>query len=184
MTRRAGALDVFPEPAYSPSLLTGLLLPGQPGFSIQAPGMGQLQRTPAVSVVNTSTQPVSTATNTLLIIPAPTSDPWGLRTSTTQLTIPKGWDGWWQLWANVSWPAGTDATRRLVAFTINGAGLFGTVTGPALATAGLATNSTPSMLLKLAGGDLVTVTGRQDSAGTLTIAIGGYTLAAAFITPG
>lgn len=163
-------------------LLPAALLPAA-GVSIQG-GAVTGARVPAVSIVTTATQAIATATNTVLNLPVPVSDPWGMRSSATQIKVPNGWAGWYLLWAWVSWPAATDATRRLVSFNVNAAALGPGQTMPALAVAGQNTGVIASQPALLNSGDLVTVIARHDSATTpLTIGIGGFVVTATFLGP-
>lgn len=150
---------------------------------MRSASVGGRARTPGVSIVSTATQAIATATNALLVLPVPVSDPWGMRSSTTQVKIPNGWGGWYYLWEWVSWPPATDSTRRLMTLLVNGVTLPGGTTMPALATAGQATGVTFAMPALLNAGDLVTFGARQDSGGTLTVAIAGAAVAVKYIGP-
>lgn len=163
-------------------LLPASLVPPQ-GLAIVSASPAGASKTPSVSIVSTATQAIATATNALLVLPVPTSDPWGMRSSTTQVKIPTGWGGWYLLWEWVSWPPATDSTRRLMTLLVNGTTTAGGMTMPALATAGQATGVTFSQPVLLQPGDLVTFGARQDSGGSLTVAIGGAAVSVTYLGP-
>lgn len=162
-----------------PALLTPPLGIAIVGGNLDGP------RRPAVSSTSTATQALATATNVVMNIAVPTSDPWGMRSSATQIKIPNGWAGWYLLWAFVSFPAAADATRRLLSFNVNAAALGPGQTMPALATAGQATGVIVSQPVNLNSGDLVTVIARHDSATTpLTVAIASFVVSVVYMGPG